>query len=54
MPIYEYNRLPNPLRDDLPARRPSLVDGALVVPDEPGLGVTLDEDLIAHYEVFRA
>lgn len=53
VPIYEYNRLPNPLRDDL-APRPSLVDGALVVPDEPGLGITLDEDLIAHYEVFRA
>ncbi|WP_327005315.1 mandelate racemase/muconate lactonizing enzyme family protein [Dactylosporangium sp. NBC_01737] len=49
----EYNRLPNPLRDDL-AAPPSLVDGALVVPDGPGLGVTLDEDLITHYEVFRA
>jgi D-arabinonate dehydratase/D-galactarolactone cycloisomerase len=49
----EYNRLPNPLRDDL-AAPPALVDGALVVPEGPGLGVTLDEDLIAHYEVFRA
>jgi D-arabinonate dehydratase/D-galactarolactone cycloisomerase len=54
VPIYEYNRLPNPLRDDLPAVRPSLVDGALVVPGEPGLGVTLDEDLVSFYEVFRA
>ncbi len=49
----EYNRLPNPLRDDL-TQPPSLVDGALAVPDEPGLGITLDEDLITHYEVFRA
>ncbi|MER7284094.1 mandelate racemase/muconate lactonizing enzyme family protein [Dactylosporangium sp. NPDC000244] len=54
VPIYEYNRLPNPLRDDLPVERPSLVDGALAVPDGPGLGVTLDEELIAEYEVFRA
>jgi D-arabinonate dehydratase/D-galactarolactone cycloisomerase len=53
VPIYEYNRLPNPLRDDL-AAPPSLVDGALVVSEQPGLGVTLDEDLIARYEVFRA
>lgn len=53
VPIYEYNRLPNPLRDDL-AAAPALVDGALVVPDEPGLGVTIDEDLVARYEVFRA
>jgi L-alanine-DL-glutamate epimerase-like enolase superfamily enzyme len=54
VPIYEYNRLPNPLRDDLPVDPPDLVDGCLVVPDGPGLGVTLDEDLVASYEVFRA
>ncbi|MEV0566343.1 mandelate racemase/muconate lactonizing enzyme family protein [Dactylosporangium sp. NPDC050588] len=54
VPIYEYNRLPNPLRDDLPVTKPSLVDGALAVPEGPGLGVTLDESLIARYEVFRA
>jgi L-alanine-DL-glutamate epimerase-like enolase superfamily enzyme len=51
---YEYNRLPNPLRDDLVVTKPSLVDGALQVPDSPGLGVELDWDLVGSYEVFRA
>jgi L-alanine-DL-glutamate epimerase-like enolase superfamily enzyme len=51
VPVYEYNRLPNPLRDDLASFE--LRDGELVVPDGPGLGIELDEDLIRHYEVFR-
>ena len=51
VPTYEYNRLPNPLRDELSVERPALVDGALLVPDGPGLGVTLDEDVVARYEV---
>ena len=54
VPIYEYNRLPNPLRDELPLTRPELVDGALTVPDGPGLGVDLDWDLVREFEVFRA
>jgi D-arabinonate dehydratase/D-galactarolactone cycloisomerase len=52
VPVYEYNRLPNPLRDDLASF--TLRDGELVVPDAPGLGIDLDEDLVRHYEVFRA
>ncbi|WP_433217693.1 mandelate racemase/muconate lactonizing enzyme family protein [Dactylosporangium sp. CS-047395] len=52
VPVYEYNRLPNPLRDDLAAFE--LRDGELVVPDGPGLGITLDEEEIVRYEVFRA
>ena len=40
--IYEYNRLPNPLRDAI-AIEPFDFDGAsLKVPTGPGLGVELD------------
>ena len=54
VPSYEYNRLPNPLRDELPRSVPALVDGALTVPTGPGLGVELDWDLVGEFEVFRA
>jgi D-arabinonate dehydratase/D-galactarolactone cycloisomerase len=54
VPVHEYNRLPNPLRDDLAVTPFQLVDGELEVPSGPGLGVTLNEDLVAEYEVFRA
>lgn len=52
--IYEYNRLPNPLRDELSLEKPELVDGCLKIPEGPGLGVTLDEDMLASFEVWRA
>ena len=51
VPIYEYNRLPNPLRDELGLEPFRLVDGALAVPNAPGLGVSLDWDLVEEFRL---
>ncbi|SIT89742.1 mandelate racemase/muconate lactonizing enzyme family protein [Microbacterium sp. RU33B] len=40
--IYEYNRLPNPLRDELATTPFEFSDGMLRVPSGPGLGIELD------------
>ena len=48
---YEYNRLPNPLRDRLALTFPRFADGALEVPDLPGLGVELDEAAVDTYTI---
>ena len=48
-PVIEYDRQPNALRDDLLIETIDFEDGCLVVPDKPGLGVTVKEDVIAKY-----
>ena len=48
-PVIEYDRQPNALRDDLLIETIDFEDGCLVVPDKPGLGVTVNEDVIAKY-----
>ncbi len=48
-PVIEFDRTPNPLRDDLLEERFVLEDGALKVPDRPGLGVTVREDVLVKY-----
>jgi D-galactarolactone cycloisomerase len=42
-PMVEFDRTPNPLRDDLLTEKFQLVDGALMIPQGPGLGVSVDE-----------
>lgn len=42
--IYEYNRLPNPLRDDLTVDPFDFSDGMLTIPTGPGLGIEIDWD----------
>lgn len=50
-PMFEFDRTPNPLRDEL-ANEPIEPDGmAVPVPDGPGIGITIDTDTI---ERFRA
>lgn len=49
--VYEYNRLPNPLRDALTTTPFELVDGALPVPAGPGLGIEIDWAVV---DEFRA
>lgn len=46
---YERNQLPNPLRDDLLTVPFRLVDGELMIPDGPGLGIELDEDTVTRH-----
>ena len=48
---YEYNRLPNPLRDTLTTVPFEFSDGQLTVPTGPGLGIELDWDRV---DLFRS
>ncbi|MCU1437279.1 MAG: mandelate racemase/muconate lactonizing enzyme family protein [Naasia sp.] len=53
VPYVELDVRPNPLRDDIIGGALAVVDGKITVPTGPGLGVTLDEDAVAHYSVER-
>jgi D-galactarolactone cycloisomerase len=48
-PVIEYDRNPNPLRDELLAEPIEFCCGSLVVPSGPGLGVTIDEEVLGRY-----
>jgi D-galactarolactone cycloisomerase len=48
-PVVEFDRKHNPLRDELLEEPFTLVDGSLAVPDRPGLGVTVRDDVLAAY-----
>ncbi len=48
-PVIEFDRKHNPLRDDLLQERFVLEGGCLAVPNRPGLGVTVREDILAKY-----
>jgi D-galactarolactone cycloisomerase len=48
-PVIEFDRKHNPLRDDLLEERFGLEGGGLAVPDRPGLGVTVRDDVVARY-----
>ncbi|MFC8718092.1 MULTISPECIES: mandelate racemase/muconate lactonizing enzyme family protein [Kitasatospora] len=50
---YEYNRLPNPIREAILLNPPKFADGVLTVPTGPGLGFDLDEDAVDRYTVAR-
>lgn len=47
--VVEYDIRPNPLRDNLLTQRPGVGEGMVEVPAGPGLGVTLDWDLVDSY-----
>lgn len=42
-PVIEFDRSPNPIRDELLQTPFTLEDGCLPVPQGPGLGVTVNE-----------
>lgn len=48
-PVIEFDRKHNPLRDDLLHQRFELIDGGLAVPDLPGLGVTVRDEILNQY-----
>lgn len=52
-PIAEIDCNPNPLRDRLLRTPLQIRDGMLLVPDAPGLGITVDEDAVATYSASR-
>lgn len=47
--ICEYQKIANPLRDELLLEPLVLEDGCIRIPDTPGLGVRLDPDIIRKY-----
>jgi L-alanine-DL-glutamate epimerase-like enolase superfamily enzyme len=47
--IFEYSVDEGPLRLDLTKQRLAAVDGIIRVPDEPGLGVDLNEEIVSRY-----
>ncbi|WP_053206381.1 mandelate racemase/muconate lactonizing enzyme family protein [Jiangella muralis] len=49
----EHDRGRNALRDELATRPFTLTDGAVVVPDGPGLGIEIDEDALDRLRVDR-
>ena len=50
---YEYNRLPNALREKILLNPPVFADGALNVPTGDGLGIELNEDTVDRFAVAR-
>ncbi|MCX5078700.1 mandelate racemase/muconate lactonizing enzyme family protein [Streptomyces sp. NBC_00513] len=50
---YEYNRLPNPIRERILTNPPEFKNGALTVPQGPGLGADVDWDIVDRYVVAR-
>ncbi len=49
--IVEYSLGPNPLQHELAAEPIVARDGEIVIPDRPGLGVTVNEDFVERYAV---
>lgn len=48
-PVIEFDRNLNPLRDELLTERIAMVDGRVPVPQGPGLGIEIDEAVLARY-----
>ena len=48
-PVVEYDRQPNPLRDELLVESFALEDGCLAVPRGHGLGVTVNDEVLSQY-----
>ena len=53
IPFVEYSVAPSPLRRDLVRSDVQVVDGRARIPQAPGLGVDLDEEIVARYRVDR-
>ncbi len=48
-PIVEFDRNHNPLRDELLVNQLTLVDGRVPVPQDPGLGIQINTDVLQKY-----
>jgi D-galactarolactone cycloisomerase len=48
-PVIEFDRNYNPLRDDLLEENFQCVDGRVAVPAGPGLGITINEEVLGRY-----
>ena len=50
-PLVEYDVGRNPLREELIRNPLRPADGAIPVPDEPGLGIEIDWDAVEKYAI---
>lgn len=50
-PVLEFDTTDNPLRSEVVVESFDLVDGAVAVPQGPGLGVTVDEEAVRRYAI---
>ncbi|GAA0249988.1 hypothetical protein GCM10009000_077850 [Halobacterium noricense] len=49
--LFEFDRSETPLRDDLLIDPVDPTSGVLEVPQEPGLGISVDEDAVKQYRI---
>lgn len=49
--LFEYDRSPNGLRDELLLEGPRVANGVIHLPEGPGLGITLDETAVARWRM---
>lgn len=47
--ICEFQQVSNPLREELLNEPIKMVDGEIVIPNEPGLGIHIDDEIISKY-----
>ncbi len=52
-PLFELDRTPNPLRDELLSSGYGLAGDMMLIPQEPGLGIEVDEQALARLTVDR-
>jgi D-galactarolactone cycloisomerase len=50
-PLLEFDRNPSPLRDELPIRPIGLEHGVVRIPQGPGLGITINSEVLDRYRV---
>lgn len=50
-PMFEFDRTPNPLRDDLVQKLIENEGMSVPVPDRPGIGITIDPDTIERFRI---
>ena len=48
--MLEYDQSSHPFRQHLVEELPRMVDGRVVVPDRPGLGITVDRDVLERFD----
>ena len=47
--MLEYDQSSHPFRRELIAEQPQMIDGRVQVPNRPGLGITVNKDILLRY-----
>lgn len=50
-PMFEFDRTPNPFRQEIASEPFEAVDGMLAIPNRPGIGIDVDRDAIDRYRI---